>query len=468
MKCQKCGAEMVSGHLYCDICGAEYQIVPDFEPEIEFSIAESLSNISETIENHTDHPTEEFPNPEPEQTKFKVPAFSTIFFLVFVCFAFIYAGYYKYTHSVEYRNTKALEAISNYDYYEAAQIYKSLRKDNSQDAYWYIKEADTKLMLNKTTEAYNLALLAIDLEENSDMAYEFLLSFLEEQGNYIEMNQLLKNCGYPEIKEKYWEYLCEVPKLNYESGSYDTSLELIFEEGYEGNIYYTLDKTIPNKDSIKYEKPIQLGNGTHILTVIYETSFGSFSEPVVYEYQIDSLVPLAPLVTLDSGTYSYAEMIEVEIEQGTKVYYTTDLTKPTEQSMEYTSPIPMPLGESQFKFVAYSSKGVVSKVTHKKYNLDIKVNISAEDAAIFLMQELINAGHILNFNGSIPDRYGVFHYFYKYTISEAGKNYYVYEEHYLENQINNPLNQFYAVDVLTGNAYKLILENDGSFTRIEF
>ena len=35
MKCQKCGAELVSGHLYCDICGAEYQIVPNFEPEIE-------------------------------------------------------------------------------------------------------------------------------------------------------------------------------------------------------------------------------------------------------------------------------------------------------------------------------------------------------------------------------------------------------------------------------------------------
>ena len=50
MKCQKCGAEMVPGHLYCDICGAEYQIVPDFEPEIEYSIAQSMSDISESIE----------------------------------------------------------------------------------------------------------------------------------------------------------------------------------------------------------------------------------------------------------------------------------------------------------------------------------------------------------------------------------------------------------------------------------
>lgn len=468
MKCQKCGAEMVSGHLYCDICGAEYQIVPDFEPEIELSIAESLSNISENIEKHTTDSNEKMENLELEERKIKVPAFSTIFFIVLVCFVFGYMGYYKHTQSVEYRNSKALAAVSNYDYYEAAQIYKSLRKDNSQDAYWYIKEAEAKLMLNKTTEAYNLALLAINLDSNSNMAYEFLLSYLKEQGNYIEMNQLLKECNYPEIKEKYWEYLCEVPKINYEGGFYDTSLELIFEEGYEGNIYYTLDKTIPDKDSLKYEMPIQLGNGTHILTVVYETSFGIFSEPMVFEYQITSAIPLAPVVLTDSGTYTYAEMIEVEIEEGTKVFYTTDLTQPTEKSIEYTGPIPMPLGESQFNFIAYSAKGIAGGVTTKKYNLDIKYNISAQDAAVFLMQELITAGHILNFNGSVQDRFGIFQYFYKYTISESGKNYYVYEEHYLENQINNPLNQFYAVDVLTGNAYKVIFDSYGNFTRVEF
>ena len=50
MKCQNCGENMISGHLYCDACGAEYQIVPNFEPEIENSIAESLSDISDTIE----------------------------------------------------------------------------------------------------------------------------------------------------------------------------------------------------------------------------------------------------------------------------------------------------------------------------------------------------------------------------------------------------------------------------------
>ena len=455
---------MVSGHLYCDICGAEYQIVPDFEPEIEDSIAQNMSNITENLEEKTQ---EEDLNVYEEPNRFKVPAFSTIFFLVLIIFILLYAGYHKYTHSVDYQNTQALEAVNRQDYYKAAQIYKNLRKENSHDAYWYIQEANAKLMLNQTDEAYHLAVLAIELEENTEMAYDFLLSYLESQEKYIEMNQFLENCEIEDIREKYWEHLCVIPKINYESGTYDKSLNIDFQDGFHGSVYYTLDKTVPDINSLKYQNSIILGNGTHVLTVIYENAFGIFSEPVVYEYHINSAIPLPPAVIPDSGTYSLAEMITLKLEEGTRVYYTTDSTQPTKNSTEYTGPIHMPLGESQFNFIAYSSQGIASTVTKREFILDFKKNISKEDAAIFLMQELITAGHILNFSGSIQDRYGVFQYFYKYTISDAGKNFYVYEEHYLENQINNPLNHFYAVDVLTGNAYKLIFDGLGNFTRVE-
>ena len=32
MKCSKCGAPIRSGHLYCDKCGHEVQLVPDYNP----------------------------------------------------------------------------------------------------------------------------------------------------------------------------------------------------------------------------------------------------------------------------------------------------------------------------------------------------------------------------------------------------------------------------------------------------
>ena len=87
------------------------------------------------------------------------------------------------------------------------------------------------------------------------------------------MRQHLKTCDLEDIRAKYWEYLGEVPSINYESGTYDSSLELMFQKGYQGNIYYTLDGTIPTIKSTKYEMPIKLGNGTHTVTAIYENKY---------------------------------------------------------------------------------------------------------------------------------------------------------------------------------------------------
>ena len=464
MKCQKCGEQMCPDHLYCDVCGAEYQIVPDFEPEIENSIAKSMFEISEVIENDTRKKDKKVST----KRNIHVPSFTVIFLIVLLCSIFVYMGYSNYTNSTNYRSKQALTAINNNDYYKAAQIYEVIRKNNPQDAYWYIKEAEIKLILQQPKTAYNLAVTATQLSENRELAYDFLMSYLESTQNYTEMRQYLKNCNYETIRDKYWEYICEVPSVNYESGSYDKSLELHFQRNYQGNIYYTLDGTIPNTNSFKYETPIMLGNGTHTVTFIYENKHHLISEPTVYEYIVSSDIPMNPIVNPSSGTFSFAEMITLDIEQGTQVYYTKDFSEPTTESTEYTAPIPMPLGESHFKFMAVSEKGFSSDIIERDYLLNIKTNLTIEDAHNLLVQKLISIGHILNPVGSVEKRYGVLQYFYKFPISEAEINYYVFEEHYLENQINNPLNNFYAIDVDYGTIYKLIPDGIGNYTRVDF
>ena len=464
MKCQKCGAELGEGHLYCDVCGSEYQIVPDFEPEIENSIAQSMSDISESIEadKRSDKETSITKN-----KKVMVPSFSIIFFCVFVCSVFVYAGYSKYIHSTGYQNKQAMEAFNNYDYYRAAGIYEDIRKSNASDAYWYVKEAEVKLLLEKKQEAYDLALFATSLNKNTDKAYEFLLSYLKEEHNSLEINKLLQQCNNDSLKEKYKEYLSEIPSISYESGSYTESIEIEFEKDYQGTIYYTLDNTEPTQKSDEYTGPFKLGKGNHVLKVLYENSFGILSDVGVFEYEIDSEVPMAPRVNLSSGVYNNAVWIEIDVEEGTKIYYTTDFSHPNQESTEYTGPIPMPLGKSLFKFVAFSEKGICGSATQRNYMLDIKTGLTIEEAESLLVQKLISTAHILDQNGAVEGRYGVFRYFYKFPISEAEINYYVFEEHYMENQINNPLNHFYAVDVIYGYVYKLIPDGNGKFTRVE-
>ena len=50
MKCPKCGNEMGEGKMYCEVCGEEIHIVPDFEPEIENSISDVLNNVADEID----------------------------------------------------------------------------------------------------------------------------------------------------------------------------------------------------------------------------------------------------------------------------------------------------------------------------------------------------------------------------------------------------------------------------------
>ena len=46
MKCPNCGAEMKEGTLYCEHCGEDIHIVPDFEPEIEYNMEQTLHDIA--------------------------------------------------------------------------------------------------------------------------------------------------------------------------------------------------------------------------------------------------------------------------------------------------------------------------------------------------------------------------------------------------------------------------------------
>ena len=45
MKCKNCGAEMKEGHVYCETCGYEVHIVPDYNIELEEKMTKTLERL---------------------------------------------------------------------------------------------------------------------------------------------------------------------------------------------------------------------------------------------------------------------------------------------------------------------------------------------------------------------------------------------------------------------------------------
>ena len=102
-------------------------------------------------------------------------------------------------------------------------------------------------------------------------------------------------------------------------------------------------------------------------------------------------------------------------------------------------------------------------MTERGYLLNIKTGISGEEAGNFLVQEMIKKGLILDQNGALLEHYGVHRYVYRYPILVEGNHYYVFAEHYLENEINQRTGNYFAVDVMQGKCFSMFTREDGTY-----
>ncbi|MGN0306835.1 MAG: chitobiase/beta-hexosaminidase C-terminal domain-containing protein [Lachnospiraceae bacterium] len=299
MKCQKCGAVISVGNLYCDVCGAEYRVVPDYEPELEISIRESISGLTEE---------------SPSEEKKRKPAYGKA---VALCLLLLLMG------------------------------------------------------------------IGIGINIYSDTAVG---------------------------------------------------------------------------------EAMMVGKQTHPLRAVYKNAQDLSGRIREWKEEITTALSPIPVVWPESGTYEQAEFITVDVPEGVQIYYTMDGTIPTRESTLYHEPIPMPLGESRFAFIAFSPQGFEGELIGREYLLNIKTGITREEAENILIQENIKKGLILDKNGALADYYGVNRYFYRYPLLIEDNHYFIFAEHYLENEINRRTGNYYAVEVMTGECFRLIVEGDEGYS----
>lgn len=497
MKCPKCGNEMGEGKMYCEVCGEEIHIVPDFEPEIENSISDVLNNVADEIDPSrvvsevTEDTTEEIfstqdmriddasfkPSKEEKKAvdseelflsrKSLIKVIGVLVGLIIIMLI-VFFMYYSRDNSASYQMQKGDEAYATGDYSEALFFYEKSYRLDSDDKTPLYKTADCYMAQNDYERAAFVYENLISSDSKDENAWDNLIAILAEQKNYTRINGLVAGYAPEGIKEKYKEYVSVPPSFSQEGGEYDSVVELVLSSDAGEKIYYTLDGSEPGSDCDVYSSPIIMRNGSFTVSAVCVNGYGVCSDIVSEEYNIVTDTPEQPIISLDDGKYNVPQLIEVYVPSGVNVYYTNDGTDPGTESAIYTDPISIPVGESHYRFVAISKTGNPSEVVERNYNLNVDTKISEEEALNIVAQRQFEIGRVIDLNGTIEGAAGRYMYMYSEMRYVQNRTLYFISEYYQEGTIRMVTGNVFAVDVYDGTIYQAVLGSNNMYVLHSF
>lgn len=372
MKCGNCGADLEEGTLFCPVCGKEVQWVPEYntlETLIKQRELEEREKKRREMEARKEREKEER-KAELERKKKKhkrkviAGVAGGIIVLGIAAFGFIYQ---TQINSFDHQMSQAETAYREGDYDSALQYIARARELEPDNPEAEILEARIYVRDNNESAAQSILLSVIQENPDNTTAYGELLRLYEQQGEYTAIRDLM-NQASDNMREIYQNYVCSLPEISQEGGSYSEEVTIEISNIPSGTtVYYTLDGSDPDQDSERYEEPVELTEeGTFTFKYIAYNEKSVPSDIGEEEYVISFDVPERPKIAPVSGMYEYQENIIVTAPEGCTVYYAFDET-PTVDSTEYTGPVAMPQGEHTFSAIAVDSRGKKSPVASEVY-----------------------------------------------------------------------------------------------------
>ncbi|MCH5256324.1 MAG: chitobiase/beta-hexosaminidase C-terminal domain-containing protein [Lachnospiraceae bacterium] len=477
MKCPNCSNEMKEGQLICEACGNEIRIVPDFEPEIENSITETLSTLAALQDDETtgsdkdkenNKKEKEIEKKKIEQSRKMGTMIGIIISAVLIVALFSYMLYSYHVGSVSYQMDRAREYAAHGEYEQAiACLNIAYNKDDTDpqilflkaDYYYLLFDNDSALqelkqIIDKGTYSY----------ETVEEAYDKMVAIYSQEDRYEDINELLLNCKEDTIVNMFQSYLAKEPEFSYVEGNYDEVIPLKLSSNTSGTIYYTSDGSIPDENSKVYTAPLFLESGDYTISAVFVNDYGIKSEVVSKFYHISLETPDAPEVSLYSGEYTEPMLVSVTADPGCDIYYTTDGTEPTKDSVPYTGPIPMPLGVTHFKFVSISEEGVAGDVTMRTYILKLEGAVSTDDAVDELIDRLVETGYLEDKSGNVPQQNVTYSYQFSSVVSIDDEVYFTINEYFDDGTgILSRTDKVFLVQVYTKAVARLGYGENGEF-----
>lgn len=371
MKCQRCGADIPNGEVFCVECGEEVQLVPDYN-SIEYMMQQRKAQEEQETREEEERLRRQARQErrEKELKKKKKKKIILITALVVVLLAAVVVGTvflirYKQDNSYEYQYAKAYEAYEEKNL-DTASVYAERALELApNDDNVILLSVQIRIESGKIDKGIELLLGYIEKHPDSADAYAYLISIYEGAERYDDICTLMKNCNNDDIRTQFADYVPVEIHLLTEAGEYTkkTTVELEFSSG---TVYYTLDGTAPDQNSEKYIGPVPLEEGTTTFKAVSYSTAGVPGDMIEATYTVTLARPNPPFISPASGEYDAESTITVIVPEGCTAYYAFDTTATTYGTV-YSEPVTMQEGEHIFSVIVVDENGKQSYPASETY-----------------------------------------------------------------------------------------------------
>lgn len=451
----------------------EYNKVRESEPVTEYNMAEQQDKCSDAhMDNGNnkkdDSVQEKAKKPMDAKKKKMIIAVSCVVAALVVIIGIVVGVVLnnKNKNSYQYNYDKGMGSYQNKDYDDAIRYLTKASKLSDGR-----KNVDLKYTLyqcyaatDNTDMSTEVLKDILSFDENNEKALKALASIYNTKKDGTSLNKLIKDYKNKDGYRYLEDYIVETPKPSVEAGSYDDVIKLQFTENSSSTIYYTTDKTEPDKKSKRYTgTAIEIQSGTTTIKAIAISDIGVCSDVVELEYTVDFKKPSAPTVGPASGTYEEGQTVTIDnIPVGSTAYYTLDGSTPTKNSEEYSEPFTIPTGNNVISVVIIDSHNQSSSVVKRNYVVNKAKTYVYNEALEILKGKLISKG-VLKSDGTTAADGSTVTFVYQSRTTVDGVEMFVVRYDVTSKTGKTSTAGYYGVATKTGDCYT-VTQNGGAYS----